>query len=89
MTAGLLDEVGEKVASSNPTSSFSQMEWQTVAQKTFPRTLTSLLNGSPVVLPKKLAGMDITRRPGGLRFDTSPYQETSVAQGLPSCVEKV
>ena len=39
-----------------PTSSFSQTQWEKVAQKTFPQTLTAVLNASPVLLAKKLGG---------------------------------
>ena len=66
-----LVEASEHVAEIASRQMFSQSEWAEAVEKTFPRSLTLLLNGQPVKLPKKLAGpwaafqkLNISQRPG-------------------------
>ncbi|CAE7380722.1 unnamed protein product [Symbiodinium sp. CCMP2592] len=61
---------------------FSQVEWEAAAKKTYPQTLTALLNGKPVLLPKKLAApwRSFQQLDVGRRLDKGPKDRTSNKQ---------
>ena len=65
---GLVDEPCP-ATSGESRPKFCQLEWEEAARKIYPQTLTALLNGKPVLLPKRLAApwrsfqqLDIGRR---------------------------